>query len=108
MRMPPPSAYSDLAQASVAGRCAVGFVRRTASCRRSARLLSRDPKVDLFFQDRQRKRAGTKHLRVEFPNVELRPKRGLCFVTQTLDGQRSNLVGDRLAGDRDVALDLRG
>ena len=72
----------------------------------SSRLLRRDPAVDLLLQDRQRQRAGHQHLGVEFADVELVAELRLRLVAQPLDGQRADLVGQRLARNGDVALDL--
>src|SRR5436190_14503188 len=79
---------------------------------RSAELLTRffrrDPAVDLRIEDRERQCAGIQHLRMEFADVEFRPKRGLRPIAEFLDLERTDLVRDRLTWNRDVALDLGG
>ncbi len=72
------------------------------------RLLLRDPPVDRLPQNRQRQRAGHQHLGVEIAHVEFVAKLRLRLLAQPLDGQRADFIGQRLAGDGDVALDLRG
>ena len=62
--------------------------------------------MDLVLEHLQRQRAGIEHLLVELADVEFRAERGLGFVAQAADGQLAELVGERLAGDGDVALDL--
>ena len=45
---------------------------------------------------------------MEFADVELGPERRLRLVAQAADGQLADLVGERLARNGDVALDLGG
>ena len=70
-------------------------------------LRRRNPAVDLLFQHRKRERAGAQHLFVEGADVELGAKLRLRLFAQPLDGERADLIGKRLAGDRDLAFDFR-
>ena len=74
---------------------------RAAAEHRSAvwrlpRLLLSDPRVDFLLQDRQRKRAGHQHLGVEVADVELVAELVHRMLAQPLDGQRADLVSQRL------------
>src|SRR5688572_25106440 len=72
------------------------------------RLLRRNPPIDLRLQHRQRQRAAHQHLGVEVADVEFRPELPLRLRAQLADLELPDLVGERLAGNGDVALGLGG
>ena len=67
-----------------------------------------DPVVDLALEHGQRQRAGHQHLGVEVLEVEAAAERLLGLGAQLEDLELADLVGERLAGNGDVALDLGG
>jgi len=76
--------------------------------RRSLGLFGGDPVVDAFVEDAQRQGTVPNDLVVEGADVELVAELGGGSSAEILQFQFAQLVGQRLAGPDDVAVDLDG
>ena len=70
------------------------------------RLLLRDPRINPVAQHVERQRSGVEHLIVEGAQVEVVAQSRLSPVAQFQNLQLADLVGQCLAGPRDVAVHL--
>src|SRR5207253_4154543 len=74
----------------------------------AAPLLRRDPVLDLLVEDGERQGSRHQHLGVELARIEARAERLLRPGADFGDLHLADLIGERLARHRDVALGLGG
>src|ERR1039458_6397526 len=81
-----------------------GLGRLPASLLRRGGFLLRDPRIDAVAQHVQRQGAGVQHLIVEGAQVEVIAQSRLGPLAQLQDFELPDLVGQSLAGPRDIAV----
>src|SRR4051794_30716919 len=72
----------------------------------SRSLFGDDPGVNVAFQHIERQRSGKQHRIVEFSNIESFAELAPGAVAEFFDFQFADFVGERLAGHRNVTVDL--